>query len=659
MSRRFGQDDLTSGAPASDPRATIHGSLLDIVSKDPEASARPAIVCGARIVSYADLDLQSNQIARYLRGKGIGAGDLVGLFLHRSPEAILAMLGILKAGAAFLPLDPSYPANHLAFIAEDARPAAVVSAAEMFSSPGQSRPWAAPTILLDAESDAIGRESAAPLDAFVGPNDLAYVMYTSGTTGRPKGVMVPHRGVVRLAWNNFVDLGPSDVVLQLAPLAFDASTFEIWAALLNGASIAVVASAHPSFSEIGEAIARHKVTTAWLTASLFHAIVDHHLEILRPLRQLIAGGDILSPRHVRKLLDALPDCLLVNGYGPTENTTFTCCYAIPRDAPADAPVPIGPPILHTRVHVLDDQLRPTALGELGELFAAGEGVALGYLNRPELTTEKFLPDTFSGKPGCLMYRTGDVVRQRADGVVEFVGRVDRQVKINGKRIELDEVEATVRRLPEVADAAAIVRARADGERQIVAYVAAHAGAKPDPAALRRRLLELAPDYMAPAQIIILDALPLKPNGKIDRDALPVPPAWSGAEAQAEAPAEPLADRQAERAVPLAQAASDIEAELASIWRKILKVSYVGLDANFFDLGGSSLDLMALHEEIRARFQDEVPMTSLFEHTTIRALAARLHNPDRGAAPVSNFQDRKLRQNEALRKIWQRRASTAR
>lgn len=677
MSHRFGEPAGESDIRRFDPNRTIPDYFLDIMRQGGEMAARAALINGDRVISYSELDLDSNRFARYLMSKGVGLGSRVGLFLHRSPEAVVAMLGILKSGAAFVPLDPTYPADHLAFIAADSAPATMVSATHMFGGPEQAKPWTSPTILVDAEAPAIARESAAPLDSVARGDDLAYVMYTSGTTGRPKGVMVPHRGVTRLARNDFVEWGRSDVVLQLAPLAFDASTFEIWGGLLNGAALAIVGSARPSFSEIGAAIARHGVTTAWLTAALFHAIVEHHVEILRPLRQLIAGGDVLSPRHVRQALDQLPGCRLVNGYGPTENTTFTCCHSFPRDARADAAAPIGQPIAHTRVYVLDEDLRPVAAGQVGELFAAGAGVALGYLNRPDLTAEKFLPDVFGGDPGRLMYRTGDLVRQRADGVVEFVGRADRQIKINGKRVELDEVEATLRRLPEVADAAAIAPTRGDGQRHIVAYITTRRAAPrdlcppehgaPDAGELRQQFLLLAPDYMAPARFIFLDALPLTPNGKVDRDALPVPPAVGFEEAS------PAQD--ARQAETCAMAATDPEVILAAIWRGLLNVASVGVDANFFDLGGTSLDVMTLHEEIRARFKRDVPITALFEYTTIRALAAYLQParaPTRDDAqappaptendaklPMTDINNRKLRQSEALARASRRHAFSAR
>ncbi len=507
---------------AFDLGRTVHSYFSEVARNNAD---HPAIFSNAALISYGDLDRQSNQVARLLAARGVRKGSIVGLFLPRSPEAIIAMLGALKTGAAFAPLDPAYPADHLAFIASDAAPAVVVSVSHMLSV--GAPPWTAPTVCMDQEAQAIARENDAPLAEICAGDDLAYVMYTSGTTGRPKGVMVPHRGVTRLAYNSFIDLRPDDVFLQFAPLAFDASTLEIWSPLLNGAAIAILGAQHPSFGEIGAAIENYGVTAAWLTASLFHAIVDRQIEVLRPLRLLIAGGDVLSPRHVRRALDVLPDCRLVNGYGPTENTTFTCCYTVPRDASADLPIPIGRPIDHTEVYVLDQELRQVGAGEEGELFAAGEGVALGYLNRPELTGEKFLPDVFGGRPGRLMYRTGDLVRQRQDGVVEFVGRVDRQVKIRGKRVEIDEVEAVLRRLPQVADAAAVVRSRPDGDRQIVAFISSLSAL--DPVALRTQMLALAPDYMIPSHFVIVAELPRTPNGKVDRAALPDPFAGALAE----------------------------------------------------------------------------------------------------------------------------------
>ncbi|WP_395665187.1 amino acid adenylation domain-containing protein [Methylocella sp.] len=605
---------------------------------------RPAVLSDARgPMSFAELDRRSDACARALAAAGVRPGDVVALFMPRSPEAIVAMLGALKAGAAFAPLDPAYPAEHLAFIAADAAPAAVLV------RPQDAGPdFAAPRLAVDA---------AAPFEDGPAPEprpqgeDPCYVMYTSGTTGRPKGVVVPHRGVTRLAFNSFADLGPGDVVMQFAPLAFDASTFEIWCALLNGAAVAIVAEEHPGFSELGAAIARHGVTVAWLTASLFHAVVDRQVEILKPLRLLLAGGDVLSPRHLRRAFDALPSCRIVNGYGPTENTTFTCCHEIARDLDPNAPVPIGRAIDHSLVYVLDPALKPVPDGETGELFAGGEGVALRYLNRPELTAEKFLADPFCGEDGRLMYRTGDLVRRRPDGVVEFLGRVDRQVKIRGKRVEVDEVEALLRRLPGVADACAVVRERTDGERQIVGYVTGRDGAALDAPALRRTMLEISPDFLVPAILMALPELPRTPNGKVDRAALP----------QAAAPEPP-----GQGAAPPAQGSGDsFERRVADVWARVLRAPPSSLDANFFDLGGASLDVMAMQEEIRKAFAIDAPMTDLFQHTTVRSLAAhlrRLATPDEPSGSDQTALDdlsvRKARQAEALKRAARRRAAPA-
>ena len=268
--------------------------------------------------------------------------------------------------------------------------------------------------------------------------------------------MIPHRGIVRLVSDcNFVNLGPEEVILHLAPLSFDASTFELWGALLNGGKLAIVPAPHPSLDDIAEAIRVNGVTTLWLTAGLFHLMVESRLDGLQPLRQLIVGGDVLSPPHVAKALKALPSCRIVNGYGPTENTTFTCCYTIPQSPPPSGPIPIGSAIQGTTVYVLDADRRPVPVGEEGELYAGGAGVALGYLNQPELTAEKFVEDPFAPRTGARLYRTGDRVRQRPDGTIEFLGRVDRQIKLNGKRIELDAIEAHLRAEETVQDAAVI------------------------------------------------------------------------------------------------------------------------------------------------------------------------------------------------------------
>jgi len=433
-------------------------------------------------------------------------------------------------------------------------------------------------------------------------------MYTSGSTGRPKAVGVTHRNVVRLVRESgFADLGADQVFLQLAPVSFDASTLEIWAPLLNGGRLAIFPPRRPSLEELGEAISRFGVTTLWLTAGLFHQMVDDRLESLRPLRQLLAGGDVLSPAHVRRALSGLPDVALINGYGPTEATTFTCCAALKEAAPI---VPIGRPIGNTRVYVLGPDLRLVPGGAWGELFAGGDGVSRGYLGSPELTAERFVPDSFAepGAAGSRLYRTGDVVRWLSDGRVEFRGRRDGQVKVRGFRVELGEIESALARHPEVG--AAAVAARETGGsagRRLVAYVVPRAG---EPSVeregllvpeLRRFLASVLPEYMLPSGFVLLDALPLTPNGKLDRAALPEPESTAGAGTWI-APATPL------------------EELLAKVASEVLAVERVGMGDNFFDLGGHSLLATQFVSRLVQDHGLEVTLQMVFDSPTFAHLA---------------------------------------
>jgi amino acid adenylation domain-containing protein len=623
---RSGSGD--SRAPAGAACSTVPECFLHTVRNH---TARTAISSVEGDLSYGALAERAGAIAGALSARGIGKGAIVGLVLRRGADAVAAMLGVLQVGAAYLPLDPSYPPKLLRFIYEDSAPSVVLVDPAVMREGALEPFW-------DGEALAIGELSNAtdpgPVPATILADDPAYVMYTSGSTGRPKGVLIPHRGIVRLVHDNpFAQLDAGQVMLQLAPLSFDASTFEIWGALLNGGRLAVLAETHPSLDAIAAAIQRHGVTTLWLTAGLFHLMVDHRLDGLRPLRQLLAGGDVLSVPHVERALRALPDCRLINGYGPTENTTFTCCYTIPHQLPLDGPIPIGTPIANTEVHILDEALQPVAEGEEGELYAGGAGVALGYLNRPELTAERFIVNPFDASGRTRLYRTGDRVRRRADGNIEFCGRIDRQVKISGKRVELDEVENSLRRLRDVADAAVVSVDGADGQRRIAAFVTPQTGRALSADALRQVLREEMPDYMLPSSITVLDALPLTPTGKVDRARLPV------ATDTKEAPA------RAGEALP----ADRVEVELLRIWREVLGTQRVGVDDNFFDLGGTSLQLTKAHALIQASLGTPLALVDLFQYPRIRALAE--HIARRGATapagPAISVQDRARRQNEAL------------
>ncbi len=578
---------------------------------------RTALVCEGRRLTYADLDAASSLIATQLRRAGVRRGDVVGLIARRSIEAAAAILGILKAGGAYLPLDTSYPPDLLGRICRDGDPRLVLIDEAMSGEVDAARFWSGAVRRIRLPDGLLDAGSGEALDAFdegerpAGPDDLAYVMYTSGSTGIPKGVMVPHRGIVRLVSDcNYARLGPDETILHLAPLTFDASTFELWGALLNGGRLAILSHPQPSLDQIAEAIRVHGATTLWLTAGLFHLMVESRLEGLRPLRQLLTGGDVLSPAHVAKALAALPDCRIVNGYGPTENTTFTCCYPIPKDWPSTQPIPIGFPIQGTTVHVLDADGRPVADGEEGELYAGGAGVALGYLNQPLLNAEKFVADPFA--PGGRLYRTGDRVRRRTDGAIAFLGRVDRQIKLNGKRVELDAVEAELRAEPSVADAAVIASGDLAGRRSIIAFVTPQGV---DPRALQASLRARLPDSMIPAAIRTLPALPLSANGKVDRARL--------ADLAARAEAAPLAE---------AVAGGGTQDRLRAIVARILGREAIDVDDNFFDLGASSLDIVRIHADAVDAFGPGLTVVDLFAHPNVKAAAARIDG-EVGRAPA--------------------------
>ncbi|HMD01718.1 MAG TPA: non-ribosomal peptide synthetase, partial [Candidatus Baltobacteraceae bacterium] len=441
--------------------------------------------------------------------------------------------------------------------------------------------------------------------------------YTSGSTGRPKGVAVEHRNVVRLVRKtDYVEIATSDTLLHYAPLGFDASTFEIWGALLNGARLAIPAPGLQTMDELAATIERFGVTTLFLTTALFARFVDLTPAGSSPLRCVLTGGEVASGPHLRRFLESLPDCRLLHVYGPTENTTFSTFHALAlADTNADN-IPIGRPIANSSAYVLDEELRPLPAGAIGELCVGGDGVARGYLNAPELTAERFVADPFSEDPAARLYRTGDRARFRSDGALEFLGRSDGQVKVRGYRIELGEIETALRAAPGVRDAVAVVLER-DGGKDIVAHVAASPGFGLDEGALRAHLARTLPRYTRPHRIIIHEELPLGPNGKLDRVALTRRAAPTGVPTRGTPP------RFARDASALAR-----ERAVAGIWREVLGCEQdPGRDENFFDLGGDSLRLLTVHARLSERFGVRVCTTDLLEQTTIRKLAAFLEREE--------------------------------
>ncbi len=541
-----------------------------------QAARKPdaiGLVFGDQQLSYRELDAQANRLAHHLRGLGVGPDVRVGLCLERSPELVIGILAILKAGGAYVPLDPEYPQERLRFMLQDTGAVVVLTQSDLKTRLPDSS--TAQLLCLDSDRALWSEQPITPPTTGATPDSLAYVIYTSGSTGIPKGVEVCHTNIVRLVCGtDYARFDEDRNFLLLAPIAFDASTFELWGALLHGARCTIFPDRVPTLKALEAVLQRHKVDTLWLTASLFNVIVDENPSILEGVSQLLTGGEALSLPHVRRALTQLPYTQLINGYGPTESTTFACCYPIPRDLPADgSSVPIGRPISNTMCYVLDAYCNPSPVGVAGELYIGGAGLARGYLNRPELTAERFVASPFLA--GERLYRTGDRARWRADGVIEFLGRIDQQIKLRGYRIEPGEIEAVLQADPAVLQSLVIVREDISGDRRLVAYLV---GQAIDLEVTRRRLKAHLPDYMIPGGLILLDALPLTPNGKVDRNALPVPD-QAASSAGYEAPRTP------------------IETVLAGIWADTLNLPRVGIHDNFFDLGGHSLLAVQLLERI--------------------------------------------------------------
>ncbi|CAM3286845.1 Amino acid adenylation domain-containing protein [Corallococcus soli] len=559
----------------------------------------------ARELTYAALEQQSNQLAHHLRRMGVRPGDRVGLCVERSPELITGMLGILKAGAAYVPVEAKAPAARTSWILQEAGVGVLVTqealADELPSEAGL-------LVLLDAEADLLAKQPVTPLDVRVPAEALAYVMFTSGSTGRPKGVTVPHRGIVRLVrGTRFIEAGPDEVFLQVAPVAFDASTLEVWGPLLNGARLVMAPPGALSLSELGTLLTTEGITTLWLTAALFEQMVLHEGASLARVRQVLAGGDVLPVQRVREHLARMaPDAVFVNGYGPTENTTFSATHTLRAGDTVATAVPIGRPLSHSTAWVLDAGLEPLPPGVPGELYVGGDGLAWGYLRRPDLTAERFVPHPFSTTPGARLYRTGDKTRWREDGTLEFLGRTDFQLKIRGFRIEPGEVEAVLRQSPDVREAVVVAREDVPGEKRLVAYlVPVEAGLDMDRVrAFARQQLS---DPLVPSAWVELPALPLSPNGKVDRKALPAPEASRPEGTTREGPRDA------------------VETQLAAIWAEVLHLEpgAVGIHDDFFELGGHSLLATQVVSRIRRMLGVELPLGELFNAPTVATLAARL------------------------------------
>jgi len=560
-------------------------------------------------ITYAKLDELSGRVARALVDAGATSDDRVGLFLERSPDLFVTILGVLKAGAAYVPIDPAYPAERARYIIEDSGISIVVSEKEFFPRLPKE------AILLSAR-DALrgGSVEKAPKPPRNTPESAACVLYTSGSTGVPKGAIIPHRAIVRLVQNtNYTRFGEDEVILQNASICFDASLCEIFGALINGGTLVIPPPGHLSMDQIVKAIQDNGVTQAFLTTALFEVMVDGAIEAFATIRRVLTGGDIASPGHIGRLLEAYPDCAVVNSYGPTENTTFTSFHVVSPDDLEGPSIPIGRPIHNTTVWIVDPAGNPVPPGVPGELLTGGDGLALGYLNRPELTAERFVPDSFSKTPGARLYRTGDLCRFRHNGVIEFLGRLDHQIKIRGYRIEPGEVETQLGRHPGVRQCKVVVRGEGSADKFLAAYASPVPNAAPTREELGDYLRSKLPHFMVPSVYVLMRELPLNPNGKIDTHALPMPASPSQLH---------------EDDLPL----TATEASLTSLWKQVLGRGAVGLDDDFFALGGHSLLGMRLFAGIRRNFGVGLPLGKLFRAPTVRQLA-RLIDSESGLVPV--------------------------
>ncbi|MER7141718.1 non-ribosomal peptide synthetase [Streptomyces xanthochromogenes] len=541
---------------------------------------------GDTTLTYAQLVSRARRLASYLHDQGVRPGDPVALLMPRSAGTVVAQLALWWAGAAVVPLDPAHPRPRTAAMLEDSGATLTVGDSKLLEA---AAPAGAVLALPDDER-LPGPETAGEGP---GPDDIAFVMFTSGSTGRPKGVATPHGAVAELVTApDYVTVTARDRVLLHSPATFDGSTFEVWSALANGAAVVVCTTERPSFEDLAKDVERHGVTVAFFTTALFHQLAARRSRVFSLLRTVVVGGEAMAAQHARAVLRAFPWVELVNGYGPTETTTFATAHRV-TDADCDGPVPIGRPVAGATAHILDEADLPVDDGARGELWIGGSRLAHGYTRRPELTAERFVDHPALGR----LYRTGDLVSARPDGILDFHGRTDDQVKVRGFRIEPGEIEHVLREQPEVDDAAVTVRRPSPDDARLAAFVVAGPGPVPRSEALLSRLTALLPAHLVPDELTFVERLPLTTSGKVDRKAL----ADLATAVDTIGEAEPL--------TPLQQA-------VAEVWGRSLGCEVTRPDADFLELGGHSLLALVVAEDLREDLGVELSLADFFAAPTV-------------------------------------------
>jgi len=614
--RRVNRSQVSSASIKDGLAVHTRDSIVSVFEE--MAAAHPdkvAAICGVDSRTYGALNVQANHLAKHLHELGVGTDSFVAIYLERSTEMLVAMLGILKAGGAYLPIDSMYPPVRVLDMLEDARPVAMLTSGSLVARLADAIAHL-PVAVLDVQevlADSHGDLENPPVAA--GGDDLAYMIYTSGSTGKPKGVMVTHRNVIRLLseteqWFHF---GPEDVWTMFHSIAFDFSVWEIWGSLLTGGRLVVVPFAvSRSPRDFYELLSAERVTVLNQTPSAFSMLVQleqNGLSLPLYLRFVIFGGEALQYRKLAPWFERHGDTApqLINMYGITETTVHVTYRAIKaEDAESVQESLIGEPISDMQIYLLDADGKPVAEEEVGEIYVGGGGVARGYHNRPELNLERFIPDPFAEMPGARLYRAGDLAKRRADGEMVYLGRNDSQVKINGFRIELGEVEAALAAVPGVRQSCVVARADGEGNQQLAAYYVAAPGAELTPRIFGEFFTERMPAHMRPSSYTRLNELPLTVNGKLDSAALPKPSASLDVAKEG-----------------TAQSLSDMEEKVAQIFAEALALDGIGLDDNFFDCGGTSLLLIKAHLRLQAQFERAIPVTLMFECPTVRSLARRL------------------------------------